>query len=151
MNQMSLFDGAEKLRITKPIRLIELFAGYGSQALALKYLGVPFEHHRISEWAIKSIQAYKDMHFPNDDTDYSNGMDRKVIEYFLYGKVSSDYNAPTAKEQLARMPEGALRRIYNNMKSTNNLGSILSVRGGDLGITETNKYTYILTYSFPCQ
>ena len=27
----------------KPIRLIELFAGYGSQALALKRLGVDFE------------------------------------------------------------------------------------------------------------
>ena len=26
-------------KITKPIRLIELFSGYGSQALALKYLG----------------------------------------------------------------------------------------------------------------
>ena len=36
-------------------QLIELFAGYGSQSLALKYLGVPFEHHKICEWAIPSI------------------------------------------------------------------------------------------------
>ena len=31
-NQISLFDGAERLKIHKPIRLIELFAGIGSQA-----------------------------------------------------------------------------------------------------------------------
>ena len=34
-----------KFRITKPIRLIELFSGIGSQAKALKkYLGANFEH-----------------------------------------------------------------------------------------------------------
>ena len=47
MNQASIFEGTEPLKIKKPVRLIELFAGYGSQALALKYLGVPFEHWRI--------------------------------------------------------------------------------------------------------
>ena len=40
-DQISIFDGDKPLRIEKPIRLIELFAGYGSQALALKYLEIP--------------------------------------------------------------------------------------------------------------
>lgn len=52
MTQISLFDGDTPLKITKPIRLIELFAGYGSQSLALKYLKVPFEHWKICEWAV---------------------------------------------------------------------------------------------------
>lgn len=43
MNQIGLFDGSQPLKITKPIRLIECFAGYGSQALSLKYLGADFE------------------------------------------------------------------------------------------------------------
>lgn len=30
MTQISLFDGNEPLKITKPIRLIELFAGIGA-------------------------------------------------------------------------------------------------------------------------
>lgn len=47
MSQISFFDGSQPLKITKPIRLIECFAGYGSQALALKYLGVDFEHWKI--------------------------------------------------------------------------------------------------------
>lgn len=50
MRQTSIFDALPKYKIDKPIRLIELFAGYGSQALALKYLGVPFEHWKIAEW-----------------------------------------------------------------------------------------------------
>ena len=43
-DQISIFDGDKPLRIEKPIRLIELFAGYRSQSLALKYLCVQFEH-----------------------------------------------------------------------------------------------------------
>ena len=69
--QQTIFDILYKrYTITKPIRLIELFAGYGSQALALKYLGVPFEHWKICEWAVKSIQAYKDIHFTDTDIDH---------------------------------------------------------------------------------
>lgn len=36
MKQLSLFDtDKETVKITKPIRLIEFFAGYGSQAMAI--------------------------------------------------------------------------------------------------------------------
>ena len=66
MRQMSIFDGAAPFKIDKPIRLITLFSGYDSQALALKYLGVPFEHYRTCEWAIPSIQALHDLHFADD-------------------------------------------------------------------------------------
>lgn len=65
-SQINLFDGSEPLRINKPIRLIELFAGYGSQALALKYLGIPFEHWGICEIDKFAVQAYNALH----DTDY---------------------------------------------------------------------------------
>ena len=72
MNQITIFDVLyPKYKITKPIRLIETCSGYGSQALALKYLGVNFEHWKTCEWAVKSIQAYKDIHFTDDNNDYS--------------------------------------------------------------------------------
>lgn len=106
----------KKYKITKPIRLIELFAGYGSQALALKYLGVPFEHWRISEWAVKSIQAYKDLHFPYDDKDYSEQFSVEVLRELLYGRISSDYVTPISEKRIARMKEKQLRTIYNNMQ-----------------------------------
>ena len=82
MNQISLFDGTAPFRTNKPIRLIELFAGYGSQHLALKYLGASVESYRICEWAVKSIQAYKDLHCGNDNTDYSEAFTvDEVIDY----------------------------------------------------------------------
>lgn len=34
IKQLSMFDENQHFKIDKPIRLIELFAGYGSQALA---------------------------------------------------------------------------------------------------------------------
>ena len=88
--QLSIYDiEYEKYKITKPIRLIEFFAGYGSQALALKYLGVPFEHWKICEWAIKSIQAYKDIHFTNNDIDYSNGFYKQKLIEMLFKKMKN--------------------------------------------------------------
>ena len=81
MEQLSLYDiEYDKYKITKPIRLIELFAGYGSQALALKYLGVNFEHWKICEWAVKSIQAYKDIHFTDEDIELNSKRTNKKIK-----------------------------------------------------------------------
>lgn len=152
MEQIGIFDGASPLKITKPIRLIELFAGYGSQALALKYLGVPFEHHRICEWAVKSIQAYKDLHFPGDCTDYSAGIPSDKIESFLFERgISADYNKPMTREQIHRLGDKQCRKIYNNIKATRNLVSVCNCNAEDIAITDTDKYTYIMTYSFPCQ
>lgn len=151
--QTSIFDNLyPKYKITKPIRLIEFFAGYGSQALALKYLGLSFEHWKICEWAVKSIQAYKDIHFTNDNTNYSERCTTEEIQKILlnYG-ISSNYNEPMTKEQINKIGENQLRRIYNNIIATKNLVNIQQVKGEDLEIKNTDKYDYILTYSFPCQ
>lgn len=129
--QMSIFDGTEKFIIDKPIRLIELFGGYGSQALALKYLGVSFEHWKLCEWAIKSIQAYKDIHFGNDNTDYSkNHSDEFILNRLLKWGISANYNEPMTKEQIKRLGPTKQRQIYNNIKASHNLVNITQVRGG---------------------
>lgn len=139
-------------KITKPIRLIEFFAGYGSQALALKYLGVPFEHWKICEWAVKSIQAYKDIHFKEDKNDYSQGMNESELMEYLYHKgISNNYNKPMTLQQIGRFYKRNMRKIYNNIQATHNLVNIQQVKGKDLKIVDTDKYDYILTYSFPCQ
>lgn len=149
--QITMFDCENKLINDKPIRLIELFGGYGSQSLALKYLGIPFEHYRLSEWAVKSIQAYKDMHFNNDNIDYSKDMDVSQVKQWLYNRISSDYNTPMNEQQINRLSEHKVRTIYNNMQATHNLGSITKITATDLNIVDTDKFTYIMTYSFPCQ
>ena len=150
---LSIFDILyPKYKITKPIRLIEFFAGYGSQALSLKYLEVDFEHWKICEWAIKSIQAYKDIHFTDVNIDYSKDLTVEEIRKYLFNKgISSNYNEPMNEQQVNRLNENQIRTIYNNIKITNNLVNIQQVKGKDLEVVDTDKYDYILTYSFPCQ
>lgn len=142
--QISIFDGEKRFKITKPIRLITLFSGYDSQALALKYLGVPFEHYRTCEWAIPSIQALRDLHFADDMTDYSRekSKDELVSELFDLG-ISANYNEPLTKEQIKRYGEEKLRTIYNNIKASHNLVSICNAKGKDLGIKDTETFTYL--------
>ena len=140
-----------KFKVDKPIRLITLFSGYDSQALALKYLGVNFTHYKTCEWAIKSIQALNDLHF-QDYTDYSESFDIDYIKEWLLKKgISQNYNDPLNEKQINRLSEKQARTIFNNIVATHNLVNIQQVKGKDLEIIETNKYCYIMTYSFPCQ
>ena len=116
-------------KITKPIRLIEMFSGYGSQALALKYLGVNFEHWKICEWAIKSIQAYKDIHFTDDNTDYSKEFNVDQLVNYLFEKgVSQNYSEPMTKEKIERLKDAreiAKANCANTIKYSITLSIIL--------------------------
>ena len=153
--KMSIFDLMyDTYKITKPIKVIELFAGYGSQTLALKYIGANYEHHRIVEWAIPSIIAYADVHqeeLPNYGKDYTEGKTKEEIANELYSMgVSANYNNPATLDQLKRIQEPKLKLIYNSIKQANNLVDISRVKAEALDIT-SKQFTYLLTYSFPCQ
>lgn len=150
MSQISIFDGSEPLRIRKPIMLIELFAGYGSQALALKYLGVPFHRLMISEWAIPSILAYKDLHCPDDNTVFANESRYDDVVRVLAGGISQDYKTPLTEEQLRRMPKKKILDVANAAYATNNELSICDITLQPT-IAKRRDYTYVMTYSFPCQ
>ena len=153
MIQTTIFDAIyPKYQITKPIRLIELFGGYGSQALALKYLGVEFEHWKLVEWAVKSIQAYKDIHFTDQHLTFAKNRTKEEMVDYLYQKgISSNYNEPMTREQINRLNEEQLRTILENIAITHNLVNIQQVKAKDLKIVDTNEYCYIMCYSFPCQ
>lgn len=153
MNQTSIFEYLyEDYKIKKPIRIIELFAGYGSQLFALKYLGANVSSHKIVEWAVPSIQAYKDAHFHdrNDDHTSNKTFDDLVDELLNYG-ISNDYNEPMTRQQIVRKGLTWCKQVYNNIKNTDNLVNIMNVKGEDLEVQELDKYDYIMTYSFPCQ
>jgi DNA (cytosine-5)-methyltransferase 1 len=96
--QISIFDiTMPMISIPNKIRLIELFAGYGSQAMTLDEMGADYEH-----W--------------------------KVVEFDKYAVAS-----------------------YNAVHNTNfQVTDIRNVHGADLEISDSDKYTYFLTYSFPC-
>ena len=59
--QQSIF-GFTEYKITKKIRLIEMFGGIGSQAMALRDLGADFEHHRLIEFDKYCVQSYNAIH-----------------------------------------------------------------------------------------
>lgn len=60
--QMTLFnlmdDTPDLYKIHNKVRLIELFAGIGSQAMALKRLGVDFEHYRCLDNYLKEKKMF---------------------------------------------------------------------------------------------
>ena len=67
--QMSIFDVMyENYKITRPIRLIELFAGIGSQAKALKSIGANFETYKVVEFDKYAIASYNAIHNTNFNT-----------------------------------------------------------------------------------
>ena len=55
-------------RINKKIRLIELFAGVGSQAMALRNIGADFEHYRVVEFDKYAMASYNAIHGTNFET-----------------------------------------------------------------------------------
>lgn len=142
----------KQLKIENKIRLIELFAGVGSQAAALRNIGADFEKYLICEWWTNAFASYKEIHFPENKIDYSESRTKEELTQALfdYG-ISADGKKPMSLDQIKRKPETWKRETYNNIKATNNIVDITKAHGTDLRIVETDQYTYILTYSFPCQ
>lgn len=67
--QLNIFDlTMPYVSIDKPIRLIELFAGIGSQAMALRDLGADFEHYCSIEFDEYAMRSYNAIHGTGFDT-----------------------------------------------------------------------------------
>lgn len=140
----------------KPIRLIELFAGIGTQYQALKRIGTDVESYFISDWNIPSNIAYRAMlKAVNDipeEIDYTVGLTRAEVEDKLIALgLSLDGKTPLSQKTLKRKNEKWQRDILNSFYYTHNHGSITNIHAEDLKITEKDKYDYYMTYSFPCQ
>ena len=98
MQQISLFCGVEPLNITKKIRLIELFAGIGAQAKALKNIGADFEHYRICEFDKYAVTSYNAIHgtdFKVSDITKWHAADLGIIEKDKYEYIVT-YSLPVS-------------------------------------------------------
>lgn len=154
IEQLSLFDDIlTEYKITKPVRLISFFSGIEAQFKALSFagkkLGVPIYSYKTCEWAFNSIIGCNAIH-NRDFNDYSFNVSRKDMIEHIRG-ISVDYNQPLTEEQLWKKPLPWIKKAYNNCIANHNLLNIMNVKGSDLEIVNTDKYEYILTYSFPCQ
>lgn len=139
----------EQYKIKKPIRLIEVFGGIGAIATALERLDCDFEIYKYSEWCAEAVEMYNAIHF-QDHADYSEGHEVEELANWLDCKgISIDGKSPLPLEKILRKGEKWIRKTYNNYIATHNIGSVVNVKGGDLEINESDKYSYILSYSFP--
>lgn len=152
MSQFSLVNLVKpSYSINKKIRLIELFGGVGSQAMALRNLGADFEHYKLCEWDIASIASYKAIHMPDDDTDYSKDLTKAdLVKYLAEKGISSDGKVPLSESQLSKTSEPKLRTIYNNIMATHDIVNICTATGKDFEITDKDKYAYLMSWSYPC-
>lgn len=92
----------------KTIRLIELFAGYGSQAMALKRLGLPFEHHFVCEFDKFAIASYNAVHgtnFPVTDIRDVHAADLKIEDRDNYNYLLT-YSFPCTDLSVAGSMKG---------------------------------------------
>lgn len=87
-------------KIDKPIRLIELFAGIGSQAMALRNLGADFTTYRTCEWWIQPNASYKAIHCADDTKDYSADFSKEQIaEKLSRWGISNNGKDPMAEDK----------------------------------------------------
>ena len=93
---------------TKPVRLIELFGGIGSQAMALTRLGVDFEHYRLVEfdkYPVKSYNAIHGTNFEPTDITQIHGSDLGIVDTDHYCYLMT-YSFPCQDLSLAGKQQG---------------------------------------------
>lgn len=129
------------------LRVFEAFAGYGSQRMALKNIGIDFEIVGISEIEGDVIQTYSSIHtdflekLTNID-DYCPTKEEMIL-YLESINVPLDYR--TFENKARKLNNTKLKRMYLANKLAKNYGDIRLINPIDLPDFD------LFTYSFPCQ
>ena len=109
IEEFDLFSYATpRYRITKPIRLIEMFAGVGCQAKALKNLGVEFEHWRVIEIDQNPVNSYNaifNTNFVPQDISKIHAEDLGIVDTERYCYITT-YSFPCQDLSNAGLQKG---------------------------------------------
>lgn len=107
--QLDLFEMfGNKFKVDKPIRLIELFGGIGSQAKALKNIGANFEHYRLVEFDKYACASYNAVHgtnFETSDIRDIKGSDLGIVDKDKYIYIMT-YSFPCTDLSIAGLQMG---------------------------------------------
>ncbi len=143
-------DGNNRFKINdnKKLKVFEAFAGYGSQRMALRNIGIPFEIVGISEIEGEVIRSYAAIHtdFLEKRKELDNFVDldkEELIEYLERLNVPLDYK--TFVNRAPKMKIEQLKEMYLANKLINNFGDITKINPEKLPDFD------LFTYSFPCQ
>lgn len=126
--------------------MIETFSGIGSQAQALKNIGIDYSVVATVEWEIGALYAYDIIHNgPQDLKPYRHHTRESILNIVSKYNLSNDGKQPMTQRGLQALNMSQLKSILIAIGRTNNLVDITSVKATDLPDAD------LLTYSFPCQ
>lgn len=141
LDQLSIFGYLyEDYKIRNKIRLIELFAGVGSQAMALRDLGADYESYRVVEfdkYAIKSYNAIHGTNFPTLDIrnihcEDLGIVDKQNVTYLLTYSFPCQDLSKAGKQRGMTKGSGTrsgllweVERILNECKGKDSLPQVL--------------------------
>ncbi len=150
-------------KITKPIRLIELFAGVGSQAMALRDLGLSFEHHKVVEidkYAIRSYNAIHGTEFEPMDITQLHACDLEISNKDKYEYLMT-YSFPCQDLSKAGKQKGMskgvgtrsgllweVERLLKELNETDSLPQVLLMENVPDVIGTKNIKDFNLWYAF---
>lgn len=130
------------------LRVFEAFAGYGSQRMALRNIGIEFEVVGISEIEGDVILSYAAIH--SDFLEKREHIDtyvpedkEEMVSYLEEINVPLDYKTFENKAKKLKLPK--LKDMYLANKLINNYGDIQGIDPSTLPDFD------LFTYSFPCQ
>ncbi len=128
------------------LKVFEAFAGYGSQRMALRNLGIPHEVVGISEIVEDAILAYAAIHTDllSDSDNFTPQLsDSEMVGYLESVNVPLDYK--TFENRARLLKKDALRLLYRANRLAKNFGDIKRI------VPENLPDFDLFTYSFPCQ
>lgn len=130
------------------LRVFEAFAGYGSQRMALRNIGIEFEVVGISEIDGDVILSYAAIHSDflekrEHIDDYIHEDKDEMISYLE--KINVPLNYKTFENRAKKLQSSKLKDMYLANKLINNYGDIQIINPTTLPDFD------LFTYSFPCQ
>lgn len=130
----------------KIFKVIETFSGIGSQAQALKNIGINYSVVATVEWEIGALYAYDIIHNgPQNLKPYRHHTRESILNIVSKYNLSNDGKQPMTNRGLSALNMSQLKSILAAIRRTNNLVDITKVKADQLPDAD------LLTYSFPCQ
>lgn len=163
INKFTIFDFMVQnntYKNKKVKRVIELFAGIGSQAKALKNIGINFEHYKICEfdkYAVKSYNAIHETNFEPSDITKINGKDLEIVDtqtfdYLLtYSFPCQDLSSVGNEQGMSKgsgTRSGLLWEVERLLTETNNLPQFLLMENVIQVFSKKHKQDFDLWVSF---
>lgn len=129
------------------LRVFEAFAGYGSQRMALRNLGIDFDVVGVSEIEGDVLLSYAAIHsdfLTRRASEFEDSLNENDMISFLESiNVPLDYK--TFENKARKLNSVQLKDMYLANKLIRNYGDIQRINPVDLPDFD------LLTYSFPCQ